>query len=106
MAVNQQTCKDMLRAATHFLEHAKGGFGWFPPSLCDMSQGSMRTLVSVVDLVSVFKAVQGVTHPGEHATCQLLTASFLWKSIKKDVASWDDPPPDLATWPTLPRGHI
>ncbi len=55
--------------------------------LCDLSGGNLQPLVPVMDRMAVFKAIHSRTHRGIRATRRLLTTQFIWRGVKKDVAS-------------------
>jgi transposase InsO family protein len=88
MAARQATCADVQAAkslpslSVQFRE-VNGVL-----LLCDTSGGRWRPLVPVEDRKAVFSAIHDVAHPGIRATRRLVTARFLWPSMRSDIAAW------------------
>ena len=51
--------------------------------LCDISTGRLRPLVPRSFRKQIFRAVHELAHPSIRSTTKLLTAKFVWHSIKK-----------------------
>lgn len=56
--------------------------------LCDTSTGVARPVVPAGFRRLVFDSLHSLSHPGIRAIQRLLTARFVWPSIKADVRRW------------------
>ena len=56
--------------------------------LCDTSTGVARPLVPKDYRRTVFKSLHNLSHPSIRATQRLLTARYVWPSIKADARKW------------------
>lgn len=55
---------------------------------CDISTKSLRPFVPESLRKTIFKQIHNLAHPGPKASQKLLTARFVWPSIKKDCKLW------------------
>ena len=84
----QQQLDTSLQAPTSLqLEHTKIP-GVQQHILCDVSLGYPRPLVPRTLRRQLFEALHGLSHPGIRATIKLITARFVWKNCRKDIATW------------------
>ena len=56
--------------------------------LCDVSASVPRPLVPVGFTFAVFEAVHNLSHPGTRATLRLVSAKFVWCSMKAQIRQW------------------
>ena len=56
--------------------------------LCDTSMGKPRAVVPVVFRRQVFNRFHDLSHPSICTSQALLTDRFVWKGIRKDIATW------------------
>ncbi|KAL1448514.1 hypothetical protein WDU94_002712, partial [Cyamophila willieti] len=55
---------------------------------CDISTGCPRPIVPVTLRRAIFDQLHGLSHPGGRASCHLISTSFVWPSMKKDIKTW------------------
>jgi len=55
---------------------------------CDVSTGRPRPYVPALLRRRVFNMIHGLNHPGARITIRLVTARFVWPSMRKDCRSW------------------
>ena len=58
------------------------------PVTCDVSTGSARPYVPPPLRRAVFDSVHNLSHPGIRATRRLITARYVWPSMRRDIAQW------------------
>ena len=56
--------------------------------LCDVSTGIHRPLVPESMRKAVFSSIHRVSHPGKRASRRLISRSFVWEFLSKDVNLW------------------
>ena len=56
--------------------------------LCDTSMGKPRAVVPVAFRRQVFNLLHDLSHPSIRTSQALLTDRFVWKGIRKDIATW------------------
>ena len=56
--------------------------------LCDLSTGSPRPLVPLSLRRQVFDAIHNLSHPGVCPTRKLISRTFVWSGLSKDVSDW------------------
>ncbi len=87
MAANQVSCPSTLQATKFSSLSVRTVQVEGASLLCDVARGITRPLVPLQDRPAVFHAIHNVAHPGIRATKRMLTASFVWKGVGKDVAA-------------------
>jgi transposase InsO family protein len=55
--------------------------------LCYVARGISRPLVPLVDRAAMLHAIHNVVHLGRCATTRMISASFVWKGVGRDVAA-------------------
>uniref|UniRef100_A0A5S6QAZ0 RNA-directed DNA polymerase n=1 Tax=Trichuris muris TaxID=70415 RepID=A0A5S6QAZ0_TRIMR len=58
------------------------------PLVCDTSTGSPRPFVPAQFRHAIFLSLHALSHPGVHATQDLVTKRFLWPSMNRDIRHW------------------
>lgn len=56
--------------------------------MCDISTGKARPFVSKDSRFPIFQTIHNLSHPGVDTTIKLVTARFVWPSVRKDCAQW------------------
>ena len=56
--------------------------------LCDVSTGVLRPLVPESMRRTVFESIHKVSHPGKRASRRLISRSFVWEYLSRDVNLW------------------
>ena len=56
--------------------------------LCDVSASVPRPLVPIKFTFPVFEAIHKLAHPGTRATLRLVSAKFVWQSMKVELRRW------------------
>ena len=56
--------------------------------LCDISTGIHRPLVPESMRRAVFNSIHSLSHPGKRASRRLISRSFVWEFLSKDVNLW------------------
>ena len=56
--------------------------------LCDVSTGTPRPCIPLKFRHMIFNSLHSLSHPGVKATQRLITASFVWPNINRDVKQW------------------
>ena len=56
--------------------------------LCDTSTGRPRPFVPKSFRRKIFDMIHSLSHPSIRATVQLVTDTFVWHSMKKDITVW------------------
>ena len=56
--------------------------------LCDTSTGKLRPYVPEQFRRAVFNSLHNLSHPGIHATLQLVTSHYFWPGMNADVRRW------------------
>ena len=56
--------------------------------VCDVSTGSPRPFVPSSFRRNIFNALHSLSHHGERATHQLISARFVWPGMRKDITAW------------------
>ena len=56
--------------------------------LCDVSIGVLRPLVPEPMRRAVFESIHKVSHPGKRASQRLISQSFVWEFLSRDVNLW------------------
>ena len=56
--------------------------------LCDVSTGVLRPLVPESMRRVVFESIHKVSHPGKRASRRLISQSFVWEYLSRDVNLW------------------
>lgn len=56
--------------------------------VCDSSTNNVRPYIPKSFRKQIFTMVHGLAHPGIRATTKLITARFIWPSIRKDTAKY------------------
>ena len=56
--------------------------------LCDISTGSLRSLVLLQLCRKLFDQLHGVSHPGIRASRRLISSRLVWQGMSRDVGLW------------------
>ena len=56
--------------------------------LCDVSTGVLRPLVPEPMRRAVFESIHQVSHPSKQASWRLISQSFVWEFLSRDVNLW------------------
>jgi len=56
--------------------------------LCDTSTGNLRPLVPEKMRRLVFSSIHNISHPGVRASRRLISRSFVWEGLSRDVNLW------------------
>ena len=59
-----------------------------PELVCDISNGSPRPVVPLNFRRQVFNAIHNLSHPGKKATQKLISETFVWHGLNKEVNQW------------------
>ena len=62
--------------------------GMQEPVICDTSLGRPRILVPESSRPSVFSAVHNLAHPSGKATLAIISRSYAWENMRRDVLRW------------------
>jgi transposase InsO family protein len=54
----------------------------------DSSTGTFHPLVPRDLRRQIFEHLHGTAHPGQHATCSLISLRYVWKGLSTDVTTW------------------
>ena len=55
---------------------------------CDTSQGRPRFLVPFGWRKRIFEAVHGLSHPSGRSTLAIISRTYVWEGLRRDVLSW------------------
>ena len=88
MSVLQKTCPqiDTLRRSSSLQVISVPFSG--TSILCDVSTGITRPLVPEKMRKPVFEAIHNISHPGKRASRRMISRSFVWEGLSKDVNLW------------------
>lgn len=56
--------------------------------ICDISTGNKRPYLPGPYRKKAFELIHGLAHPGAKASVKMVTAKYIWKSMRKDVTRW------------------
>ena len=56
--------------------------------VCDVSLGRLRVLVPETRCRQVFEALHGLVHPSGRATLGIISRSYMWNGMHRDVLRW------------------
>ena len=89
MSALQQSCK-LVQELRHSpsLKIVLVPVSGSPGLLCDASTGVLRPLVPELMQKTVFNCIHQISHPGKRASRRLVSRSFVWKFLARDVSLW------------------
>uniref|UniRef100_A0A5S6QIV2 RNA-directed DNA polymerase n=1 Tax=Trichuris muris TaxID=70415 RepID=A0A5S6QIV2_TRIMR len=56
--------------------------------LCDISTGQPRPIIPISWRRRIFDAIHGLSHPSIRTTQKLMAMKFVWRGMRKQIASW------------------
>ena len=56
--------------------------------VCDTSQGRPRVLVPESRRQTIFNAVHGLAHPSGKATLAIVSRTYVWRDMRRDILKW------------------